>query len=997
MHLAVAKPLVLALVFFSLFATQSFCNPLLAAEAPKFSEVQSLLQAKCISCHGPEKQEGNLRLDSFSALQQGGDRGPAVIPHDPKASLLVRSVDGSVADLQMPPKQPLSSAQIQLLADWVAAGAHWPEPPLVLFEDSEKFVTHLQSGQGSARLSSDQPYSGKSSLVITHLQRENPRIPGWHFAIREQPKPGEYRFLRLAWKKRGSGGVMIELSTSGNWPDAKSPRGRYIAGPNTTSWKAKSVADIAPNTWTQITLDLWQDLGDVTLTGIAPTCDQGEEAYFDAILLAPSVASLDSYDPSQLSSIDSSPDHPLGDAWTDKRNPIYRLFRGERLDLWSLRKPNPPPVPSHSHHPIDAFLEEARQKAQLSSSPEADRRTLIRRLSLDLIGLPPSPTEVETFQADTSPDAYEKLVTRLLASRHYGERQARLWLDVIRYADTHGYERDEFRPLAWKFRDYVVRSFNEDKPFDQFVREQLAGDELLLLKNEGKSLSPSTPQDADLLVATGYLRLGQWDSTAAIFQEEDRLRAEQMADLTNTTAAAFLGLTMSCCQCHDHKYDPLSQADHYRLRAFFAGITPQDKLPISLPDEQTEIDQHNAKLDAIISELQAQKKSLPESEKPQHEKLAAEIAQLESDKRQPQFAMAATDTDNSPIATRIFYQGDFSSPREEVSPGYPSILFPNPPAISIASPTSSGRRLTLANWIASTDNPWAARVIVNRIWQQHFGTGLVTTPNDFGYSGDRPSHPELLDWLASEFVRQGWSIKKLHHLIVTSQTYRQDSRSRMPQQKLDPDNRTLWRQNIRRLDAETLRDSLLSVSGLLNPTYSRKPIWPPVAEEFLHAQPAILEAIKGDDGGRLQGWYADSVEATNVRSIYLVRKRALPIPFLQAFDLPDTTVSCARRDTTVVAPQALMLLNSSESIRIAEALAQRITSDLPTLNPEKSIMLAFQLSLQRLPSPQELKLAQDFLARQKTLHTKPNQNADDLALVDLCRALLNLNEFAYID
>lgn len=949
-----ARSFVFALMLF-LLATQFICERSLAGDTPSFASVHSLLRSKCISCHGPEKQEGNLRLDSFAAMQHGGDRGKAITPHDSNASLLIQAVDGSIADLQMPPKQPLSAAQVQLLVDWVAAGAHWPEPPLVLFEDSSQFVSHLQGGQGSAKLNNDEPYSGKSSLVIKPLQRENPRIPGWQYAIRENPKPGEYRFLRFAWKKRGSGGIMVELATSGKWPDAKSPRGRYIAGPNTTSWKAKSLADAAPTNWTQVTLDLWQDLGDVTLTGIAPTCDQGEEARFDAILLAPSISSLDSYDPSQLGTSDSTNEILLGDAWSDKRNPIYRLFQGERLDLWSLRQPSAPPIPSNSPHPIDAFLEEARQKAQLTSSPDADRRTLIRRLSLDLLGLPPSPAEVDAFLSDSTPEAYEQLVNKLLASPHYGERQARLWLDVIRYADTHGYERDEFRPLAWQFRDYVVRSFNSDKPFNEFIREQLAGDELLLLKNEGKGLTPATPLDADLLVATGYLRLGQWDSTAAIFQEEERLRAEQMADLTNTTAAAFLGLTMSCCQCHDHKYDPLSQADHYRLRAFFAGVTPQDKLSISLPAEQTQIDQHNAQIESKISELQTQKKSLPESDKPQHEKIALEIAQLESEKRQPTFAMVATDGGSSLPATHIFYQGDFSSPREEVPPGFPSALFPNPPALSPAGPSSSGRRLALANWIASSDNPWAARVIVNRIWQQHFGTGLVATPNDFGYSGDRPSHPELLDWLATEFVRQGWSIKKLHHLIVTSQTYRQDSRSRMPQQQLDPDNRTLWRQNIRRLDAESLRDSLLAVSGLLNANYSGKPIWPPIAEELLHAQPAILEAIKGDDGGRLQGWYADSVEATNVRSLYLVRKRALPIPFLQAFDLPDTTVSCARRDSTVVAPQALMLLNSSESIRIAQALAHRITSLSPSSDKEKSIKLAFHFSLQRLPTPSRTK------------------------------------------
>ncbi|MDB5335762.1 MAG: hypothetical protein JWN70_1381, partial [Planctomycetaceae bacterium] len=772
---------------------------------------------------------------------------------------------------------------------------------------------------------------------------------------------------------------------------------RYVAGPNTTDWAAISVRDTAPTEWTSETFDLWKDMGDFSLTGMAPTCDRGDEAFFDAIILGSDVASLDAYRPG-FGTLDLANGKPAGDAFTDKRNPIRKLFRGERLDLWSLKKPvvSPPPAQPRPSHPVDAFLIQKMSEVGLSPSPESDRLALIRRLTLDLTGLPPSAADVAAYVEDKSPEAYDKLVTRLLDSPRYGERQARLWLDVVRYADTNGYERDEFRPLAWQYRDYVIRAFNQDKPFHQFIREQIAGDELV-------AGAPQTPAEADMLIATGFLRLGQWDSTAAIFQEETRLRAEMMADLTNTTASAFLGLTMSCCQCHDHKYDPLSQADHFRLRAFFAGVTPRDNLPVSLADEQAAIDKHNAELDQQVAPLKAEQAKLDKAKKEQHEELKTKIAAIESQKRQPRLAMGATDSGANAPATHVFYQGDFSAPREEVPPGFVSVFTPGPAEIQPLRDTTTGRRLALANWIASAENPWTARVIVNRIWQQHFGTGLVATANDFGYSGARPTHPELLDWLAVEFMRSGWSIKELHRLIVRSAAYRQSSRESAERRRLDPENRLHWRQNVRRLDAETLRDSLLAVTGLLKPYDAGKPLWPPVPEELRHAQPAILEAEKGGDGGRMQGWYADPVEQTDARSVFLVRKRCLPIPFLQAFDLPDTTVSCARRDSTVVAPQALMLLNSPEGIRYAQALATRLSvaGDKLTVDDAtktKSLVEGvFRTVLNREPTSDEQRLAIELLKRHMMEHKAAGDRAGLLALTDLCRAVLNSNEFAYID
>lgn len=982
-------------------------------ERASAEDIQHLLAAKCLSCHGPEKQEGNLRLDSLAAAEQGGDRGTAVVPGEVEKSLLVTAITFSDPDLQMPPKQKLSDHEIALLTDWIKDGAVWPEPVAVLFEDQSEFLAALGSGTGEGRLVQEGTFAGSTALGITPLQRDGVKIPGWNFEIRDQPTTGEYRFLRLAWKKRGEGSVMIELAADGTWPDAKAARGRYVAGPNTTGWAAISVSDETPTEWTVQTFDLWRDIGDFTLTGIAPTCDRGEEAFFDSIILGPTVASLDAYQRGVIGNpIDSS---PVGDAFTDQRNPIRKIFHGERLDLWSLRKPQEtnisfnrsPPTPAPvSGAPIatniDAFALPSNERP-----PEADRRTLIRRLTFDLTGLPPNYDDVQAFVANDDPDAYEKLVERLLASPHYGERQARLWLDVVRYADTNGYERDEFRPLAWQYRDYVIRSFNQDKPFDQFIREQLAGDELV----DGV---PKSPADAEMLIATGYLRLGQWDSTASIFQEEPRLRAEMMADLTNTTASAFLGLTISCCQCHDHKYDPLTQADHYRFRAFFAGVTPHDNLTISVADELADIEQHNAKLDEQITRLKAEQAELHESCKERHDALTTELADIASQKRTPRGAMGATDSGSTVPATHVFYQGDFSSPREAVEPGFVSIFSPEPAAIEPPRDNTTGRRLTLAKWIASPENPWTARVIVNRIWQQHFGTGIVATPNDFGFSGARPAHPELLDWLAVEFMNRGWSIKELHRMIALSEVYRQKSGVGFQPARSEGANAQAHDkqdaypaaviQSIRRLDAETLRDSLLAVSGLLKLHDTGKSLWPTVPDELLVAQPAILEAIEGKDGGRMQGWYADSTEDTHVRSVFLVRKRCLPIPFLQAFDLPDTTVSCARRDTTVVAPQALMLLNSPEGVRYARALADLLYGDAKldfddVASTRELVDLLFRRTLARDAWDHEQTLAMEFLKRHRDHYAKSRavDDGEKLAFTDLCRAVLNLNEFVYID
>lgn len=684
-----------------------------------------------------------------------------------------------------------------------------------------------------------------------------------------------------------------------------------------------------------------------------------------------------------------------GSALDDPRNPIHQLFGGERLQLWSLRPPQLTELPDTRQHPIDLILTAELAKHGLQMSPPADRRTLLRRASLDLTGLLPTDAEVQAFIADKSAKAWERAVDRLLALPQYGERQARLWLDVVRYADTNGYERDEFRPEMWRYRDYVVRSFNTDKPFSQFVREQLAGDELV-------GTEPVTAADVDALVATGFLRLGQWDSTAAIFQEEPRLQAEIQADLTNTTASAFLGLTMSCCQCHDHKYDPLSHADHFRLRAFFASATPRNDLAAAPADVRRKIDAANAVTEAKKAVLQKQLEGLSEQQTEARSQLQQQLAALQSQLQSHEQALGVIDRGDSIPATRILAQGDFASPGDETPPGFPSVLDPHPAVIAAPRPGTSGRRLALADWIINPGNPWTARVFVNRVWQQHFGRGIAATANDFGITGTAPVHQPLLDWLAVEFIRSGWSVKSLHRLMLTSAAWQQQSTSATSDTQSshpDPENQFFWRQNLRRLDAETVRDVLLQTSGLLKEKSGGRPVWPPVPQELLEAQPAILEALEGKDDGRRQGWYADPVEQTDVRSLYLVRKRCLPIPFLQVFDLPDTTSSCARRDETVVAPQAIMLLNSPETARCCAALAERVRAACGGHSSEVLVRdhltavvnAACGILFQRPADADERGRGTEFLQGVSA------SAGPETALREFCRALLNTNEFLYVD
>ena len=576
----------------------------------------------------------------------------------------------------------------------------------------------------------------------------------------------------------------------------------------------------------------------------------------------------------------------IGVAWSDRRNPIVATFAGTRLDLWSLHPLKKAPAGSS----IDSLL-------GTTNTPLTDKRTLVRRLSFDLTGLPPTQSDLANF---TTATAYGD---KLLARRGYGEHQARLWLDVVRYSDSNGFDWDEYRPLAWRFRDYVVRSFNSDKPYDRFITEQLAGDELVAGK-------PKTAADQDALLATSYLRLGPWDNSAGLFGEANRVRNALMNDLVETTGTAFLGLTMACARCHDHKTEPLAQTDFYRFRAFFEGVTFRDDLSMALGSDQ-----------------------------------------------EPLKGLLVTDGDKPPATTHVLAGGDLNQPKEEVSFGFPTVLDPNP--VALCKPIrekSTGRRLTLARWIVAKENPLTARVLVNRIWQQHFGEGLVATPGDFGYAGARPKNQALLDFLARYFIDSGWSVKKLHRLIVSSRAYQSV-------------------QSPRRLSAEQLRDAVLQTSGQLTERNGGPPIWPPLPDEVLKANPAFLD----DNKEKTKSWYPSPPERLGVRSLYLVQKRTVVIPLMATFDLPDNAVSCSRRTTSTVAPQALTLLNNPFLTDASVAFAKRVEK-----SPEADkVGVAFALALQRVPRPDERRLCE-------ALHKKHGLPA-------LCRALFNLNEFVYLD
>lgn len=683
-----------------------------------------------------------------------------------------------------------------------------------------------------------------------------------------------------------------------------------------------------------------------------------------------------------------------GDAWSDPKNPIRVLFDGKRLDLWSLRPIQRPVVPhvldsDWCRNPIDCFILSQWERVGLSPASSASDEVLVRRLSMDTRGLPADYAQVQDFVQDSYADKYERTVDRLLNSPAFGVHLSRMWLDVVRYSDSNGFDWDELRPNAWMYRDYVVRAFNQDEAFDRFVEKQLAGDELL----DGP---PGNVEEQDQLIATGYLRLGPRDNAAGLFDEQDRARAELMSDLTETTASALLGLTMSCCRCHDHKTDPLSHADHYRFRAFFAASHYTDDIAIDLKEEQGAIQAHNKMVELEIervcttidkieknvqnrqpAELKPEKikEQMTAEERDQVLQTESEIKSLMQTKRSVIKGFVMHDKVDSVPQTHILAGGDHRMQKELVEPGFPAVLFPNNPImVKPTKASTTGRRSTLARWIASRENPWTARVIVNRIWQNYFGQGIVSTPNDFGVTGALPTHPELLDYLAVELIDSGWSLKHIHRLIVSSNTYRQQSVSMTVTE--DSGLPSTLRTHLRRKTAEQLRDSILQVSGLLQERAGGPPVWPVLDEATLAANPAVLD----DNETKTKGWYPSPSSEQTVRSLYLIQKRTIRIPWLETFDLPENAISCGRRESSLVAPQSLALMNGELSVQAARQIAEDIDGEVQG-DLELKVKSLFRRILSRNPRPQELNSCKLFLSL---------RTSTELSLV-----LLNTNEFSF--
>ena len=770
----------------------------------------------------------------------------------------------------------------------------------------------------------------------------------------------------------------------------------------------------------------------------------------------------------------------LSEEWTNRR---YL-----EDDLWAfrpLREVAPPE--SDAGHPIDAFIARKLAEAKLTPASRADKRMLIRRATYDLTGLPPAPAEIEAFLDDGSPQAWRKVIDRLLDSPHYGEQWGRHWLDVVRYADTAGYSNDFERSNAWRYRDYVVRSLNADKPYDRFVVEQIAGDIL-------------EPDNPEMLVATGYLRMGPWEHTGMM--QKVVSRQLYLDDITNNVGQSFLSLPLRCARCHDHKFDPIPTRDYYRFYSIFATTQLAERPAAFLDSENLNNFEHNrARLEKLLAWAEAdvakikakeekaarawcaergipyqpreELKDKPEGEKPpRHIGLTVDdlgyVKVRETDARvwkrrleryQP---MAQTvyegpakhevsdklrvpkpeEMQGEPPASFILAGGSIYSRGDEVAPGVLSAI---PASFSPESTradgaagheipmTMTGRRLALAKWIANPDNPLSTRSIVNRVWQYHFGKGIAENTNNFGKMGKKPTHPELLDWLARRFVDEGWSIKALHRLIMTSRTYQRGDRAAdgAAVSERDPNNELLSFFRPRRLAAEEIRDAMLAASGELNPEIGGLAVFPEVNPEFA-AQPRMNQAT-------IAPAYQPSrtPEERNRRSLYVYRMRMQADPMFEVFNQPSYDLSCERRDSSTVTPQVFTLMNSGNSTDRSIAMARRVAREAGTL--EQRVDRAFQLALGRAASPEErvkmsahvrkmavyheqhppepvsppseldrtvveemsglalhykepLDAYDDYLPHVKPWDVEPETRA----LADLCLALFNANEFIYV-
>jgi hypothetical protein len=671
---------------------------------------------------------------------------------------------------------------------------------------------------------------------------------------------------------------------------------------------------------------------------------------------------------------------------------------------WAFRKPVRPDVPAGARNPIDAFIDRKLKAAGIAPAPEADRLTLLRRASYDLLGLPPTQEQIDRFLGDKSSDAWEHLIDRLLASPRYGEKWGRHWLDLARYGDTAGFEQDPYLLLAWRYRDYVIKSFNDDKPYDRFVKEQIAGDELF-------------PTDPDARTGTGFYRVGV--NRDMLFKVEDINLVEKRIDMVDTTGSVFLGLTVGCARCHDHKFDPIPQKDYYRMQAIFQPAVSdrvfldynparnydiaensrtfklwqtseeiqnieapyreqlRDKKIAQLPadvqaafreaeDKRTKeqrilVDDNGKKVAVGGNEINA---IMKQEDRERLDAIAKRLLQTFSNYGPPPMSPGIVDAGRDAPKTFILSRGNPDAPGDEVQPGFLSALGGGDIPEAPLHAASTFRRKALAEWIASPDNPLFARVMVNRIWQFHFGSALVRTPSDFGIRGGLPTHPELLDWLAAEFVDRKWSVKAMNKLIMMSDAYKRASNPTDVAREKDPANELISHMNRRRLEAEEIRDASLAVTGELSFKTGGLPVVPPLSREEMF----------GMIGNPSSAWSVTANPAEhNRRTIYMIVKRTFQQPMAQSFDGPDGVLTCPRRNESTTAPQSLELLNSAFTMDRAKALAAKVTTAAE----------AWQKVYGRAPSPEEQNEAAKFLAKEP--------------MSELIRALMNTNEFLYVD
>ncbi len=895
-------------------------KPVVASRVPTFeSDVRPLLKAKCWRCHGEDVRKGELGLHTPEGIRKGSESGPVVVPGKSAESPLYEKV----RDGEMPPdkKNPLTKEELEIIRRWIDGGAPFgsedtANKPEVTQHDVVPILL-LRCTACHGRQKQEGNLDLRNRAAMLRGGKSGPAfVPG---------KPEQSLILKR---------ILAEEMP---------PRQRLTE---------VSVKPMEANEVEKLTR--WIALG------------------------APEVA-----DEVDVAGTSADP-----------------LVSAEDREFWSFQPPIRPDVPkirnskSEVRNPIDAFVLKKLEEHGLSLSPEADRLTLLRRAAFDLTGLPPEPAEAEAFLKDDRSDAYEKLIERLFASPRYGERWGRHWLDVAGYADCEG-RREQHLPRAdvWRYRDYVIRSLNADKPYDRFLLEQLAGDELADYEH-----APQITQEIeDNLVATAFLRMAP-DPTWANLTGFVPDRLEVMADMIEVLGSGVMGLTFKCARCHSHKFDPIPQRDYYRLVAIFKGaydehdwLKPQligyggalsasfgeRFLPHVTTAERERWQAHNA---AIQQEIDALKAG------PQATDTAKKISELGA-KGLPDPRIFALWDRGEPSPTYIYRRGDYQISGTLVGPGPPAVLMNPTTPFEIKSPwpdaKSTGRRLAFARWLTQPNHPLTARVMVNRIWKHHFGRGLVRSVGNFGKTGDRPTHPELLDWLAQEFVRQNWSLKEMHRLIMTSSVYRQSSRTRESSEapkshdfgygELDPDNRLLSRMPLRRMEAESLRDSLLLIAGQLDET---------------RFGPADSVQVR-PDGLVLSG---------KRRSIYVQQLRKHPASLLESFDLPAMNPNCLQRAESLVAPQALHLMNDTGVRDLAGRFADRVLREAGD-DPAQHVRRTYWIALTRPPSTDEQAACLQTLSSLTEEWTKhlPAPEAKRKALATVCHTIMNSAMFLYID